>query len=216
MSLGLLGVGLKRGRAALPEQAAGRAVGAHGPGLLLRQAAVLRGRAALRHPVSPPLTFTLIHIPAHHLPQSCGLYTRQHASECAMCVGLPWAPRAPTHKLCRVLMYLRCLSRCLGTAAPRSFGPGPLGILANLCELVVHEVEAATERAEQRAQSEKLLAAMDLYQEAFLLVDTTVPHWRILHLNIMAANEIGARTLWEPRGVSARARASVAGRLECV
>lgn len=41
-------------------------------------------------------------------------------------------------------------------------------------------------------QSEKLLAAMDLYQDAFMLVDTTVHKWRILHLNLMAANEIGA------------------------
>lgn len=81
--------------------------------------------------------------------------------------------------------------RCLGTAQPREFGPGPLGILTNLTELVVHEIEAAGERALQRQQSEKLLAAMDLYQDAFMLVDTTVPKWRILHLNLMAANEIG-------------------------
>lgn len=56
----------------------------------------------------------------------------------------------------------------------------------------MHEIEAACERAAQRAQSEKLLAAMDLYQDAFMLVDTTVRKWRILHLNLMAANEIGA------------------------
>ena len=66
---------------------------------------------------------------------------------------------------------------------------------------MVHEIEAAAERAEQRAQSEKLLAAMDLYQEAFLLVDTTVPHWRILHLNLMAANEIGAGVPLRSRGL---------------
>ena len=54
--------------------------------------------------------------------------------------------------------------RCLGTRAPREFAAGPLGILGNLCELVVHEIEAAAERAVQRGQSEKLLAAMDLYQ----------------------------------------------------
>jgi len=56
---------------------------------------------------------------------------------------------------------------------------------------MVHEIEAACERASQRQQSEKLLAAMDLYQDAFMLVDTTVRKWRILHLNLMAANEIG-------------------------
>jgi hypothetical protein len=58
---------------------------------------------------------------------------------------------------------------------------------------MVHEIEGAGERALQRQQSEKLLAAMDLYQDAFMLVDTTVPKWRILHVNLMAANEIGAR-----------------------
>ncbi len=67
-----------------------------------------------------------------------------------------------------------------------------MGILTNLSELVVHEIEAAAERAVQRQQSEKLLAAMDLYQDAFMLVDTTVAKWRILHLNLMAANQIGA------------------------
>ena len=75
-----------------------------------------------------------------------------------------------------------------------------MGILNNLSELVVHEIEAACERAAQRQQSEKLLAAMDLYQDAFMLVDTTVRKWRILHLNLMAANEIGAHesfTSWE-------------------
>lgn len=82
--------------------------------------------------------------------------------------------------------------RCLGTREPRDFGQGPLGILTNLSELVVHEIEAAAERAVQRQQSEKLLAAMDLYQDAFMLVDTTVAKWRILHLNLMAANQIGA------------------------
>ncbi|BDA49774.1 probable mitogen-activated protein kinase kinase kinase 11 at C-terminar half [Coccomyxa sp. Obi] len=80
---------------------------------------------------------------------------------------------------------------CLGTREPRDFGQGPIGILTNLSELVVHEIEAAAERAMQRQQSEKLLAAMDLYQDAFMLVDTTVAKWRILHLNLMAANQIG-------------------------
>jgi hypothetical protein len=80
----------------------------------------------------------------------------------------------------------------LGTREPRAFAAGPQGILGNLCELIVQEIEAAAERAAARGQSEQLLAAMDLYQDAFMLVDTTVPRWRILHLNLMAANEIGA------------------------
>ena len=88
-----------------------------------------------------------------------------------------------------------CTRRCLGTHEPRAFAAGPQGILCNLCELVVHEIEAAAERAAQRGQSEQLLAAMDLYQDAFMLVDTTVPRWRILHLNLMAATELGAAPL---------------------
>ncbi len=100
----------------------------------------------------------------------------------------------------------------MGTSYPREFGPGPAGILANLSELVVHEIEAAGERSLQRQQSEKLLAAMDLYQEAFMLVDTTVPKWRILHLNLMAANEIGARAA-PPPGPSWPALCSMSGAL---
>lgn len=84
------------------------------------------------------------------------------------------------------------MRRCIASKEAREFGAGPLGILNNLSELVVHEIEAACDRAAQRQQSEKLLAAMDLYQDAFMLVDTTVRKWRILHLNLMAANEIGA------------------------
>lgn len=101
--------------------------------------------------------------------------------------------QSPIHITTNLGQWLRLSNarRCLGTREPREFGAGPIGILTNLSELVVHEIEAAAERALQRQQSEKLLAAMDLYQDAFMLVDTTVAKWRILHLNLMAANQIG-------------------------
>ena len=84
------------------------------------------------------------------------------------------------------------MRRCIGAMDPREFAGPQLGILNNLSELMVREIEGACERAAQRQQSKKLLAAMDLYQDAFMIVDTTVRKWRILHLNLMAANEIGA------------------------
>ena len=100
------------------------------------------------------------------------------------------------------------MCRCIAAEAPREFGAPQLGILNNLSELIVREIETACERAEQRLQSRKLLAAMDLYQDAFMLVDTTVHKWRILHLNLMAANEIGARLIPHAR--------SLKGEVSCV
>ncbi len=84
------------------------------------------------------------------------------------------------------------MRRCIGATEPREFARAQIGILNNLSELMMREIETASERAVQRQQSKKLLAAMDLYQDAFMIVDTTVRKWRILHLNLMAANEIGA------------------------
>ena len=45
-----------------------------------------------------------------------------------------------------------CTCRCIGSKEPREFSAGPLGILNNLSELMVHEIEAACERANQRQQ----------------------------------------------------------------
>ena len=45
-----------------------------------------------------------------------------------------------------------CLCRCIASKEPREFSAGPLGILNNLSELMVHEIEAACERANQRQQ----------------------------------------------------------------
>ena len=90
------------------------------------------------------------------------------------------------------------MHRCIGATDPREFAGPQLGILNNLSELMVREIETACERATQRQQSKKLLAAMDLYQDAFMIVDTTVRKWRILHLNLMAANEIGAHLISSP------------------
>ena len=44
------------------------------------------------------------------------------------------------------------MRRCIGSKEPREFSAGPLGILNNLSELMVHEIEAACERANQRQQ----------------------------------------------------------------
>lgn len=82
--------------------------------------------------------------------------------------------------------------RCLGNTRARQFGPGPSGVLANLTELIVHEVEAAAGRALQRRQSERLLSVMDLYQAPHMLVDTGAHRWRILHLNARAVEVAGA------------------------
>ncbi|KAK9839806.1 hypothetical protein WJX81_003100 [Elliptochloris bilobata] len=80
---------------------------------------------------------------------------------------------------------------CLGNTRPRQFGPGPAGVLANLTELIVHEVEAAAGRALQRQQSERLLSVMDLYQAPHMLVDTGAHRWRVLHLNARAVEAAG-------------------------
>jgi hypothetical protein len=65
-------------------------------------------------------------------------------------------------------------------------------VLANLTELIVHEVEAAAGRALQRQQSERLLAVMDLYQAPHLLVDTGAHRWRVVHLNARGVEAAGA------------------------
>ena len=99
--------------------------------------------------------------------------------------------------------------RCLGNTRPRQFGPGPAGVLANLTELIVHEVEAAAGRALQRQQSERLLAVMDLYQAPHLLVDTGAHRWRVVHLNARGVEAAGAPRVG--RACASRARRLLMG-----
>ena len=103
--------------------------------------------------------------------------------------GLVALPEAAARHACERCCRAR---RCLGNTRPRQFGPGPAGVLANLTELIVHEVEAAAGRALQRQQSERLLAVMDLYQAPHLLVDTGAHRWRVVHLNARGVEAAGA------------------------
>ena len=74
----------------------------------------------------------------------------------------------------------------------REFNGASLGIFRNLAELVIREIEVAAQRAKENQQSDRILAAMDACQGAFLLVDTCSPSWNIMHLNSMAAHSMGA------------------------
>ncbi|KAK9916182.1 hypothetical protein WJX75_009766 [Coccomyxa subellipsoidea] len=72
---------------------------------------------------------------------------------------------------------------CVVDQKPRQFDEERAAILCNLAELVVRELEAAWAAQYQRRHSLKLMRAMSCYNQAFLVVDTSAPGWRILHTN---------------------------------
>ena len=75
---------------------------------------------------------------------------------------------------------------------PRQFDEERAAILCNLAELVVRELEVAWAAQYQRRHSLKLMRAMSCYNQAFLLVDTSAPGWRILHANDSVTAHTGA------------------------
>ena len=75
---------------------------------------------------------------------------------------------------------------------PRQFDEERAAILCNLAELVVRELEAAWAAQYQRRHSLKLMRAMSCYNQAFLVVDTSAPGWRILHANDSITVHTGA------------------------
>ena len=59
-------------------------------------------------------------------------------------------------------------------------------------ELAVREVEAAWALEYQKSHGERLLRALDCYEEAFLFVRADAPRWAIQHLNEAAIEMTGA------------------------
>ena len=58
-------------------------------------------------------------------------------------------------------------------------------------ELAVREVEAVWAQEYQKSHGERLLRALDCYDEAFMFVRADAPRWAIQHLNEAAIEVTG-------------------------
>ncbi|BDA44489.1 probable mitogen-activated protein kinase kinase kinase 11 at C-terminar half [Coccomyxa sp. Obi] len=97
---------------------------------------------------------------------------------------------------------------CIVDQEPRKFDEERAAILCNLAELVVRELEATWAAQYQRRHSLKLIRAMSCYHQAFMVVDTSIPGWRILHANESLTEQTGItkevalqKSFWDLFGV---------------
>ena len=65
-------------------------------------------------------------------------------------------------------------------------------ILNNLAEMLVRQLERGWAEAEAAKHNARLVRSLTAYNAAFLFIDAREPEWRILHMNPVAAKQLGA------------------------